>query len=212
MKKLLLVIAVLTMSVSAASATILWDQAAYYPERYGFMDSYSIGPWGDVIVQAAHDFTLSVPATITSVTTYYTNDGQWAAGNYDATLDIYTKTGTTPVTGVDDPLATGTTVSVTLTDLGNGAFELKATGLNIALGAGDYWIMLSPTVPDGPAFREFHLISNAPSGDASASIEFGGWFAPAWGSVGDDGTLVIEGDVVVPTEAVSFGDVKSLYR
>ena len=212
MKKLLLIIATLTLSVSTANADIIWDQSAIDPAGNNYMDSYSIGPWGDVIVYGASDFNLDVDATITSVTTFYTNTGEWAPGNYDALLDIYVKTGPTPVTGVDDPLATGITVPVTLTDTGNGSLALNASGLGIALAAGQYWIMLSPTVPDGPGFREFHYATDTSVLDNSAWIEFGGMFPPAWAPRNVDGTLLIEGDFVVSTEAVTFGNVKSLFR
>jgi len=212
MKKLLIVIAALTLSVSTASADLLWDQSTPDPSGNSFMDSYSIGPWGDVIVYAASDFNIDVDATITSVTTFYTNTGEWAPGNYDALLDIYPKTGPIPVDGVDDPLTTGITVPVTLTDMGDGTLALNASGLGIGLSAGQYWIMLSPTVPDGPGFREFHLAADSSILDNSAQIEFGGWFDPAWTDVGTDGTLVIEGEFVVSTEDISFGGVKSLFR
>lgn len=212
MKKLLMIIATLTLSVSVASADVLWDQSAINPNGDSYMDSYSIGPWGDVIVYGASDFNLDVDAVITSVTTFYTNGGEWQPGNYDALLDIFEKTGPIPVDGVDDPLTTGVTVPVTLTDMGDGTLALNASGLNLALAAGQYWIMLSPTVPDGPGFREFHLVSETTVMDNSAWIEFGGWLPAAWADNGRDGTLLIEGDFTVATEAVSFGGVKSLYR
>jgi hypothetical protein len=212
MKKLLLIIATLTLSVSVAGAGVLWDQSAIDPSGNSYMDSYSIGPWGDVIVYGASDFNLDVDATITSVTTYYSANGEWAEGTYDALLDIYEKTGPTPVTGVDDPLTTGTTISVTLTDMGDGSMALNASGLHIDLAAGQYWIMMSPTVPDGPGFREFHLAAETTVLDYSAWIEFGGWLPGSWTPQTMDGTLLIEGDFVVPNESVSFGGVKSLYR
>jgi hypothetical protein len=211
MKKLLLVIAALTLSVSAANATILWDQSVVDPANT-YMDSYSIGPWGDVIVYGACDFNLGAPATITSVTTWYTAGGEWVDGTYDVLVDVFAKTASTPVTGVDDPVATGVTVSGTLTTVGDGTMALTVTGLNISLAAGDYWIMASPTVPDGPGFREFHVAAADQIMDFSAWIEYGGWMTPSWGARSVDGSILIEGDAVVATESVSFGGVKSLYR
>jgi len=212
MKKVLLTIAALSLMASAASADILWDQSSIPATYDSYMDSYSIGPWGDVIVYGASDFNLVVDATITSITTFYTNGGEWAPGTYDALLDVFVKTGPTPITGTDDPLATGMTVPVTLTDMGDGTLALTATGLSLALTAGDYWVMLSPTVPDGPGFREFHIMTDAAWGDPSAMIEFGGWMAPSWSSRNGDGTLVIEGDVTVPTEDTTWGQFRAIYR
>jgi len=212
MKKLLLVLAAMTLMVSAANASILWDQTTMDAEPDSYMDSYSIGPWGDVIVYGASDFNIDVEATITSVTTYYTDSGEWTPGDYVALFDIYEKTGPTPVTPDDDPLTTGVEVPVTLTSMGDGTMALTATGLNVSLAAGQYWIMLSPTVPDGPGFREFHLVTNNPWGDNSAWIEFGGWLPGSWAPRDNDGTLLIEGDFAVPTEAINFGGVKALYR
>lgn len=211
MKKLLLVIAALTLSVSAANATILWDQSIVDPAN-SYMDSYSIGPWGDVIVYGACDFNLGSPSTITSITTWYSANGEWVDGTYDVLVDVYAKTASTPVTGVDDPLVTGITVAGTLTTVGDGTMALTVTGLSISLAAGDYWIMASPTVPDGPGFREFHMAAADQIMDFSAWIEYGGMFGASWGARSMDGAILIEGDVVVATESASFGGVKSLYR
>ena len=92
--------------------------------------------------------------------------------------------------------------------------SLTVSGLNISLAAGDYWIMASPTVPDGPGFREFHMASIDNIMDPSAWIEFGGWLPGSWGANFDglDGAILIEGDAVVSTESASFGGVKSLFR
>lgn len=215
MKKVLLTIAALVMMTTAANAMVLWDQApdtdlAILGE--GYPDSYSIGFFGNVIVYGACDFNLGIDATITSVTTYYTASGQWVPGTYDALLDVYTKTGPSPITGTDDPLATGVTVSVTLTDNGDGTMSLTATGLSLSLTAGDYWIMMSPTIADGPSFREFHAPALAAWGDDSNVIEFGGFFGPAWGPAGMDGAITIEGDSAVPTEDTTWGQFKAIYR
>jgi hypothetical protein len=211
MKKLLLVIAALTLSVSVANATILWDQSIVDPAN-SYMDSYSAGMWGDEIIYGVCDFNLAAPATITSVTTWYTATGQWVDGTYDVMVDVYAKTASTPVTGVDDPLVTGVTVSGTLTTVGDGTMALTVTGLSISLAAGDYWIMATPTVPDGPSFREFHLAAADQIMDFTAIIQYGGWFAPEWTPQTMDGAILIEGEDVVATESVSFGGVKSLYR
>jgi len=212
MNKLLLIVAVLALSASAASATVLWDQTDVDLSASGYPDAESAGMWGTVTVYGASDFTLGSDAIITSVTTYYTNTGQWVPGNYTALLDVFVKTGPSPVTGTDDPLTTGVTIPVTLTDMGNGTFALNGSGLNIALPAGDYWIMMSPAIPDGPSFREFHVATSSVVGDFSNVIEFGGWFGPSWGSADQDGAMLIEGEVAVATESVSFGGVKSLFR
>jgi hypothetical protein len=211
MKKALLIIAALTLLVTSANADILWDQSAIDPVNY-FMNSHSAGVWGTVIVYAASDIHVPVEANITSITTYYSNTGQWMAGSYPAVVDIYMKTGATPVTGTDDPLVTGIATTADLVDVGNGVFELRATGLNLPMIPGDYWIVLTPEIPDGPSFREFQFHSTDAWGDNSCSIEFGGWMPPSWASNGMEGALTIEADLTVATEEASWGQFKAIYR
>ena len=103
MKKVLLTIVALSLMASAASADILWDQSSFPAAYDSYMDSYSIGPWGNVIVYGASDFNLVVDATITSITTYYTNGGEWTPGSYDALLDVFVKTGPMPITSGAQP-------------------------------------------------------------------------------------------------------------
>ena len=215
MKKLLLVIAALTLSISTAGATVLWDQSATRPDLAGFWNSDSPGMWGGGQIYGASDFTLASDATITSITTYYTNTGAWVPGDYTAIFDIYPKTGSTPITGTDDPLVAAT-VNVTIADIGGQVFSVTCTGLNEMLTAGDYWVLLSPAAPQGvfgtPEFQIF--FDGGVLGDPSCQIEFGGMFPPAWAPNFDalDGSILIEGDLVVATESASFGGVKSLYR
>lgn len=210
MKKVLLTIAAIAMFASAASADVIWDQSATHDVDQ-FMNSISAGMWGTVIIYSASDINVTVPATITNITTYYTNTGQWVAGSYPAVVDVYAKTGATPVTGADDPL-NGLAVTIDLVDVG-GMFEVRATGLNIPVTAGEYWVVLTPEIADGPSFREFQWAAAAPWGDDSCNIEFGGWLPPAWApSGGLDGAMKIEADVTVATDESTWGQFKAIYR
>jgi hypothetical protein len=215
MKKLLLTIAILTMSISAANATILWDQSATRADLVGSWDSESPGPWGGGLIFSANDFSLGSDAVITTITTYYTDTGAWAPGTYTAHFAIYAKSGTTPITGTDDPL-TALDVQVTIASIGNQVLTVTASGLGEALTAGDYWVMLSPVAPQGGfGTPEFHIYyDGAPLGDPAAWIEFGGFMPPTWTPSFDllDGAILIEGDTAVATEATSWGHMKSLFR
>ena len=211
MKKLLITIAALTLLTGVASADdIVWDQSTIDPAN-SFMNSVSPGMWGTVMVYSASDVSIPVDLTITAVTTYYTNNGNWVAGSYPAVIDFYLKTGATPVTGTDDPLS-GTAITAELVDVGGGVFELQATGLNIDLVAGDYWVLLTPEIPDGPSFREFQYAAATPLGDSSCNIELGGWLPPAWASVGMDGAIMLSIDGTVAIDNASWGELKAMYR
>jgi hypothetical protein len=216
MKKLLIIIAAMTLTVSAASGAVLWDQSATRPDLAGFWNSDSPGMFGGGQIFGASDITLATGSRITTITTYYTNTGAWAPGVYAAWFDIYPKTGPTPVTGTDDPLVAAN-VNVTIADIGNQVLSVTLSGLNEELAPGDYWVLLSPVAPQGfIGVPEFQIFFDGPvMGDPSCQIEFGGFFAPVWAPNGDalDGSILIEGDMdVVATEAASFGGVKSLYR
>lgn len=216
MKKLLLVIAVLTLSVSAANATILWDQSAARADLFGYWNSNSPGfGFGATEIYGLNDFSLATDATITTVTEYYTNTGAWALGDYPAKFAIFAKTDAAPTNPPIDPL-TAADVTVTVTDIGNQMLAVTLSGLNMALAAGDYWVLLSPIAPQGftgtPEFQIYY--DGATNGSQAYLMGIGGIGGGVWTPTSEawDGAFMIEGEVVVSTEAASFGGVKSLYR
>jgi len=173
MKKLLLTLAMLAMLTSAASAAVLWDQSNYDPNYSGFWNSQSgcALQWSGATVFAANDIMIGDEVTINSISTYYDKLEFGIEGATQAYLWIAPKAGAMPISGTDDPLNQGTlvTVSVDITD--PLAYIVTASGLNINLTPGDYWVALTPIFPAGFWGANFNITSLDPWGDSTASWE-----------------------------------------
>lgn len=150
----------------------LWDQqpdparSAYVDQNFGDFPSFS--------TYMVSDVSFGTNVTITDVITYYTQgSGGWPIGAATGTLNIFAKNGSLPGGG-DDPTA-GTTVNVDISVGANG-LEVRASGLNINLAAGDYWIGLTPDLDFSSFGQEFHQNSTSFVGDASAARNPGGGF------------------------------------
>ena len=223
MKKLLITLAALTLMAGSASATILWDQSEIGWSNNSYFDSESGcgGFMGQATVHTASDITIGDEVTVTTITTYYTIYYPEIQGVTEAYLYIGLKTGSTPVNEVDnvnDPSLL-VPVTVTATDPGDGGswyYTVVADGLNIDLTPGDYWVALTPAnYSVGPSGPNYHLGAANFWGDATATIEYCGMFAPSWYALypGNDASLLIEGTVnVVATEQQNWCHVKALYR
>jgi uncharacterized protein (TIGR03382 family) len=163
---------------AAASADVLWDQGNYDPDGVGLINQ----EFGDYPSYASYMVTdvVSTDWTIQSVSTFFTdqNGGLWT-GVTQARLNIFDWVpGTLPVAG-DDPTA-GAVVDVTVTDLGS-ELQMTASGLNVDLPAGNYWVGLTPIADLASFGQEFHL--PAPIiGDNTAFRNPGGGFGygPDW--------------------------------
>jgi hypothetical protein len=150
MKAALGLIAVAAFTATA-TADVLWDQSnvntginAFVDQEFDDFASFSSYMVMDVV---------STGWTVQSVSVYFTNNmGNWA-GVTQARLNLFAKTGTLPVAG-DDPTA-GATVGVSLTNLGS-SWEITASGLNVNVPIGDYWIGLTPLTNFGAQGQEFH--------------------------------------------------------
>jgi hypothetical protein len=170
MKGALALVAVAAFTATA-TADVLWDQSNYNSGINAFVDqefddfpSYSSYMVMDVV---------STGWTVQSVSAYFTlGSGNWA-GVTQARLNLFAKTGSLPGAG-DDPTA-GSTVAVSLTNLGD-TWEITASGLNIDVPAGDYWIGLSPLTNFGAQGQEFHRAAPI-IGEDTAWRNPGGGFA-----------------------------------
>lgn len=212
MKKLITVLTMLVIVSTAgiAAADILWDQTAGYEAwQQGFFNLNAGAPPFGMTVYTVND--VVVPAggwVIDTYRVYY--DGfnpSWAGAVTSATLFIEPKTGAMP-TG--DP-ATGSVVTCAATVLGNGFLEVTATGLNEALGEGEYWIGLTPFAPNADNIH----VSVPAVGDDSPSYDAGGFPMPMWGgwAPGLDGAILIEGSGgPVAVDADTWGGLKAIYR
>ena len=209
--KTMMTVLIIAMSLaSVASAQIvLWDQTAGYEGwSQGFFNMIAGGPPMGSTTYTVND--IVVPAggwDVTTMRVYYDGfDQGWAGTVTSAVLYLEPKTGSTP-TG--DP-STGTTVAVTTTILGNGFMEVAATGLDMNIAEGEYWIGLTPYAPNS---NNFH-VSVAAVGDDSPSYDAYGFPMPMWmvWSPGLDGAMLIEGETAVANESVTLDQVKTLFR
>jgi hypothetical protein len=183
----------------------LWDQSnydlavsAYVDQAFGDFPAYSTYMVNDIVVGAGG-------WNVTSVTSYFTVGFGFWPGSGSGTLNIFAKTGSMPGAG-DDPAA-GALVAWTSTDLGDGTQAVTASGLNVDLAPGEYWIGLTPTNDFGLFGQEFHR--GAPRvGEETYVRNPGGGFGIGtdWGTVAlfgnaswlgnFDGAFKVEGTVV----------------
>jgi len=117
---------------------VLWDQE---PDPNGVAvihQDFIDAPLFSVFVVNDVDFTSDVE--IGSISVYFSNtQSAWPGNVTMATLNIFEAPN-----GLGDP-TTGLLVPIDVTDVG-GFLEIRASGLNIPLPAGQYFIGLSPNV------------------------------------------------------------------
>lgn len=212
MLKLTVLLVAVAMIASSAAADTLWDQSDVAPFGAGYFNSISGDPPFGITVYAVSDVTVDNEWLVTDIVQYYSAvDQNWGLGIFQGVLTIIPKTGPTPAPG-DDP-ATGIMVPMTATVVPgpiDPMTEVKASGLSIMLSPGEYWIGITPDAPGGFFGPEIQLSVATSIGEATASWDIG---APGWTvtNPGVDASLVIKGGVTVPTEAASWGKVKSIY-
>ena len=177
----------LTMTPAAnAGDLILWDQqpdfskgapSSFVDQNFGDFPTFSTFLVGDVVFGGA--------VQIHSITTYYTN-GQDPRGwpqNADgfATLNIFAD----PLSNFDHNPLDGASVVVSYVTTPDG-IEVTASGLNIDLVAGTYWIGLTPELDFGAKGQEFHNPAinflGAPTQGRNPGEGFG--FGPDWFDAG----------------------------
>ncbi len=146
-----MVLGAMSITAPVSAGDVLWDQPLIL-DSTAFVDQ-NFPDFPDFSTFLVSDVVFGSGVIINSITTYYTNaNNLWpqnAAGT--ATLNIFAD----PLSGGDDPMA-GASVVVNFVTSADG-IAVTASGLNIALGAGTYWIGLSPELDFGAAGQEFHL-------------------------------------------------------
>jgi hypothetical protein len=220
MKKLLITLAAISLIATGAVADVLWDQSQL-DTSYSMWDSQSgCGPFMGGTIHQASDFWTGDVVTINQVTTWYTINIPMD-GVVQAFLGVWPKTGPLPEDGVAVANAPENLVPVTVTavDPGDGGpwyYTVVASGLNITLQPGEYWISLTPAdyfyTPGGVSY---HYATSNHWGDDVASIEYCGMSPEVWSTFnpGRDASILIEGTTdVVAIEGESWGSFKSLYR
>jgi len=213
---MLIVLAAALVMAQSAAADILWDQSDYDAFGMGFFNADAGAPPFGMQVHTVSDVTVDAAGwTVQSVSTYYSAlDMVWGDGITQGYLHVYDKTGPLPIDGADDPTLSPI---VDMSAVLNGDhFVVTASGLSIALGAGDYWIGITPIAPSGPFGPEIHLASFTYLLDASASYDVYAFPGPAgWFNFnpGLDSSILIEGlPGSTPVESATWGEIKALYR
>ena len=208
----LLAMGCIILMAPIAGAVVLWDQSTLDPSGNGFFNSISGSPPFGLTIHTVDDVTVDGSWVVTSITTYYSRiDPNWGGAISQGRLHVFPKTAPLPLNGTDDPAASPT-VAMSAT-MFNDHFEIKASGLNLVLAPGDYWIGITPIAPSGFFGPEIHLSTTTPLGDAAASYDvFGN--PPVWFNMnpGVDTAVLIEGDRPVPVESTTWGATKALFR
>lgn len=200
---------------SRAMGDTLWDQSSVDEFGAAYFNSLSgLPPFGSTMY-AVCDVTVGPEGWIVDgISQVYTAlDGSWGLAITSGKLVVIPKAGALPAV---DP-STGLTVAMTGISDNNGHWIVSATGLNLMLNPGNYWIGITPSAPSGPFGPELQLSTTDHQGDDSPWYDpygaFGsvGWSVP---NAGVDANILVTGAVMTPTptSTVTWGRLKNLYR
>ncbi len=203
-----------------AGAAVLWDQSNWNTgngEGSLNLSSTSCSQIsGNTKLHTASDVHFDGPVVISTVR-IYEKDGNVAAAT-QAYLWIAPKTGPTPTESstLVNNAANIVPITVAYETIGpNTAAVVTASGLSIALPAGDYWVSLTPRHSRGIFPYTVHFVTGGPIvGDPTSSIEAcvanSNWIQVL--PTPYDYAIKIEGEQAVPSAGASWGGVKSIYR
>jgi len=206
--------ALLLSMASAVGAEVLWDQSNWNTINDGSVDESANScsqVSGNTKVHIANDVHFDTPVHITTVRIYETDGNVQAATQ--ALLWIAPKTGPLPTASSDQlEAAPATVVSIASVTETNGALHcqrVSATGLDIELPAGDYWVSLTPKHNLGIFPYTVHLYTSGPViGDPSPAIVActvnSNWVYPLDPNR-PDYSMKIEGEFHVPTAPLPTG-------
>lgn len=223
MKTLLSAICLLALIASGASADVLWDQSNIATLGDGFLNMASTTCnmfSGNTKLHTASDVTFATNSVITSVTIYETPGNGNAAFASSAYLWIAPKNSALPTTSSDMVNNAANLVTITSAYVvinGVDALAITASGLNINVDAGDFWVSLTPVHNLGVYPYSVHCFSaDGVVGDPTATISAcavnSDWLY-AYDPDMYDCALMIEGtESAVPTEDAQWGGIKALYR
>lgn len=204
------------LCASPAAADVLWDQSSIDEFGPGYFNSLSGLPPFGTTMYAVGDVTVGPGGWIVdSISQMYSAlDPEWGLAIETGRLIVIPKTAALPLE-TDNP-ATGAMVAMTGVQVEN-HFVVTASGLNLVLAPGDYWIGITPVAPSGPWGPELHLSTPVHQGDDSPWFDPYAFFGPAGWSVpaaGYDATLLVTGVIQDPTPAArkTWGGIKALYR
>jgi hypothetical protein len=209
--------ALLLSLASAAGAEVLWDQSNWDTRPVNSNEgSINLSSnacsqiSGNTKVHTANDVHFDKPVHITTVRIYETfGNVQTATQAY---LWIHPKNGVLPTTSSDSLELAAIQVNITAVTETKGAAQcvrVSATGLDIELPAGDYWVSLTPRHNIGVFPWTIHLAStSAVVGDQTVAIEActvnSNWFYPTNPTL-HDYAMKIEGEAHGPTATAPTG-------
>jgi len=187
MTKRLYTLAALAVATTPAFATDLWNQQVGLANGFnGFVDEqftdtgftqYSTYQSSDVVVGTGG-------WNVTSISEEFLDNGA-TSGITTALLNVFPNTGANSLPAVQNDPTTGTQVAVQITSLGAiganaaQAYLLTASGLNLQLAAGEYWIGLTGigAFGSGEIQEGFTTTNSAGANFGSAFINPQGGFA-----------------------------------
>jgi hypothetical protein len=206
--------ALLLSLASAAGAEVLWDQSSLMPTPYDGSFDESANSCnqisGNTKIHVANDVHFDNPVHITAVRIYETPGNVQTATQ--AYLWIHPKNSVLPTTSSDSLELPSTQVNISAVTVGTGAAQyvrVSATGLDIELPAGDYWVSLTPRHNHSTIIPyTFHIMAAGPViGDPGAAIVDctvnSNWSYPL--PTHSDFAMKIEGEVHRPTVAMPTG-------
>ncbi len=181
-----LLAAIAVLAASLAHADDLWNQIAGLPKGFpnfpdqefddGVLDSFTtfmandveVGPTGWIIDSVTVEVGASQPTSFANLAT--------------ARLNIFANPiGNATPAATDNPF-NGTVVPVTITPVSglSGFFYVTASGLNLSLGHGEYWIDLTPIggiTAIGESLEAYSPNNSAHAATGTAVINPGGGYA-----------------------------------
>ena len=148
-KPLVALAALLLCLAPAAGATVLWDQMVLDLNGPGIANCNAPG-FNGVVAYSVNDVTVPAPGWfITQITQYY---GQfnlnWVGGITQGLVYVQPKTGGLPTIIPGGPLQPMSAAFAGPIQ-GQPVIAVKASGLNIALTPGEYWIGITPNASAG---------------------------------------------------------------
>ena len=203
-------------TASGAGAVVLWDQTNLHPLGEGSIDLSSNSCSainGNTKQHVANDVHFDNPVTITTVRIYEKQGNVQTATQ--AYLWIAPKTGPLP-TALSTEVNNAVNIVPITTSLDGSVVVVTASGLNKSLPAGDYWVSLTPRHSLGIFPYSVHFVTSGPIvGDPSPSIvactSNSNWFH-ALAPNTYDYAIKIEGDIPTPTNRMTVGSIKHIYR
>jgi len=209
-KHSMIALTLVALLAGSSVAEVLHDQSAIEADwTQGFLNTIAGGGRTGILIYGVSDVSVGGGGwIIESITIYVQSLGSEPTLGY---LNIFPKISSPlPDAGQIPNQDLAVPVTTTLVPGLTETYSITASGLNIPLNEGDYWIGLTPL--ESPFFYSSHapaatqMYDNQASYDASWAV-WDNLYAPK------DATILVEGSTgVVAVEGSTMGSVKALFR